>query len=90
MERDAATWGAGRLVAAAPGCRVLCVYLRGQGQTAMSTRPQRGERFRVAIECFEPKSEHHGMRRALDLTRQILARLAELEAGQLDAAVASQ
>jgi hypothetical protein len=81
VERDAATYGPGRLLAAAPGARVLCVYLRGERQAAMSDLPARGQRFRVAWAEVEPKSEQTGLRRALDLTQQVLATLALLEEG---------
>lgn len=79
VERDAPTYGPGRLLAAAPDVRVLCVYLRGERQSAMSDLPARGQRFRVAWADVEPKSEQAGLRRALDLTQQVLATLAALE-----------
>jgi hypothetical protein len=79
VERDAATYGPGRLLAAAPGTRVLCLYLRGERQAGMSDLPARGQRFRVAWTELEPSSEQEGLRRALDLTRQVLAALAALE-----------
>jgi 1-acyl-sn-glycerol-3-phosphate acyltransferase len=80
IEVDANTWGVGRLVGAVPGCRVLCVYLRGRSQAAWSALPRRGERFRVDFELLEPKSDAIGVRRALDLSRQVLGSLAALEA----------
>jgi hypothetical protein len=79
VERDAKSWGPGRLIAAAPGCRVLCVHLRGEHQDGLGVAPRRGERFRVRLDCFEPRSERIGLRRSLDLTQQVLARLAALE-----------
>lgn len=77
---DAATYGPGRIVNAVPGCRVLCVYLRGGRQTTWSDFPARGERFRVLLDCFEPRSEQRGIRASVDVSRQILQRLAGLEA----------
>lgn len=79
VEREARSWGPGRLITAAPGCRVLCVHLRGAHQEEFGVAPPRGERFRVRIDCFEPRSEQRGLRRSLDLTQQVLARLAALE-----------
>jgi hypothetical protein len=79
VDVDAATYGVGRIVRSLPGCRVLCVYLRGEGQTTYTDAPKRGERFRVLFAPLEPKTEHHGMRGALEITRQILAKLAALE-----------
>jgi len=85
VERDAVTWGPGRLLGAVPECRVLCIYLRGDRQTGMSALPARGQRFRVDFACLEPKTEQHGLRRSLDLTQQVLATLAALEARYFDA-----
>jgi hypothetical protein len=79
VEQDSQTWGVGRLLGAVPGCRVLCVYLRGERQQTFSRMPARGERFRVRLALFEPKSTASGLRRSLDLSRQVLGRLAALE-----------
>ncbi len=79
VDRKATTYGVGRLVKSQPGCRVLCVYLRGEKQDSWSDRPASGQSFRVALECFEPKSDHRGLRGSVDLTRQILSCLAALE-----------
>jgi hypothetical protein len=79
VEVEAAAYGVGRLVTSLPGCRVLCVYLRGEGQDSWSKLPRRGERFHVALCCFEPKSDQRGLRGSLDVARQITTRLAELE-----------
>jgi len=79
VDTEAVTYGVGRLVKEVPGCRVLCVYLRGQGQAGYTAAPARGERFRVELACLEPKSAHAGLRGSLDLSRQILSCLAELE-----------
>jgi 1-acyl-sn-glycerol-3-phosphate acyltransferase len=84
VEPESAAYGVGRLVQALPGCRVLCVYLRGDGQASWSTAPRRDERFRVRLACFEPKTDHAGMRGSLDLARQIVRRLAELEREHFD------
>jgi 1-acyl-sn-glycerol-3-phosphate acyltransferase len=85
VDTDASTYGAGRVVKALPGCRVLCVYLRGEAQTGFSGSPARGERFRVGFASLEPKSEHGGMRGSVEITQQILARLAGLETEWFDA-----
>jgi 1-acyl-sn-glycerol-3-phosphate acyltransferase len=85
VERDAVTWGPGRLLGAVANCRVLCIYMRGDRQTAMSALPARGQTFRVDFACIEPKTELKGLRRSLDLTQQILATLAGLEARYFDA-----
>lgn len=79
VEVESAAYGVGRLVGGLPGCRVLCVYLRGHGQRRWSNAPRWGERFAVTACAIEPKSDRAGLRASLDLSRQIVARLAELE-----------
>lgn len=79
VEVDNAAYGVGRIVGSFPDCRVLCVYLRGEGQESWSDFPRRGERFRVHASLLEPKTDHSGLRGSLDLSRQIVSRLAELE-----------
>ena len=84
VEVDAAAYGVGRIVNALPGCRVLCVYLRGDGQEGFSDLPRRGERFRVSVACIEPKTDQRGLRGSLDVARQITARLSEMERRYFD------
>jgi len=79
VEEANAAYGVGRLVNSLPGCRVLCVYLRGAGQHTWTDWPARGERFRATAQCFEPQSEARGLRASLDVSRQIVRRLAEME-----------
>jgi hypothetical protein len=85
IDPEASTYGVGRVVKSLPGCRVLCVYLRGEGQAAYSDAPAQGERFHVLFASLEPKTEHAGMRGSLAITRQILTRLAALETEWFDA-----
>lgn len=84
VEVEAAAYGVGRIVNSLPGCRVLCVYLRGEGQETFSDLPRRGERFHVSVACIEPKSDRGGLRGSLDVARQITTRLAELERSHFD------
>lgn len=79
VDPHASTYGVGRIVKALPGCRVLCVYLRGEQQTSWSSFPARGDRFHVGLECFEPHTALGGVRGSVDISRQVLARLAHLE-----------
>lgn len=74
-----AAWGVGRIVGALPGCRVLCVYLRGERQQSWGSLPARGERFSVTLACIEPKSDLRGVRRSRALARQVLAQLESME-----------
>lgn len=79
VEVENAAWGVGRVVKSMPGCRVLCVYLRGARQHAYSDLPARGDRLFVSLSLLEPKSDHAGLRGSLEVARQIAARLAEME-----------
>jgi 1-acyl-sn-glycerol-3-phosphate acyltransferase len=79
VDPETAAFGVGRIVKAVPGCSVLCLYVRGKGQATFSDAPARGERFRGAISVFEPKSDAGGLRGSLEIARQIVTRLAEME-----------
>ena len=69
VEPDSATYDVGRLIRSVPGCRVLCVYMRGEAQRAYSDIPARGERFRLSLCEIEPKSGHTGLRASRDVAR---------------------
>ena len=84
VEPDNAAYGVGRTVRAVPGCRVLCVYLRGEQQSGYSAIPARGDRFHLALRIIEPKSDHDGLRGSRDIARQITTQLAEMEREHLD------
>jgi 1-acyl-sn-glycerol-3-phosphate acyltransferase len=84
VDPEATTYGVGRIVKALPRCRVLCVYARGEKQQSWGGLPARHQRFRVLLDCFEPKTDHRGLRGSVDLSRQILLRLAALERRYFD------
>jgi 1-acyl-sn-glycerol-3-phosphate acyltransferase len=84
VEVERAAYGVGRVVKSLPGCRVLCVYLRGEAQHAYSNLPARGDRLHVRVATIEPKSDHAGLRGSREIARQIAARLAELEVEHFD------
>lgn len=79
VEPDSATYGVGRILNAIPECRILCVYMRGDRQESWSTVPSRGNSFYVDFELFKPESEHSGLRRARDVSRQIVRNLHRME-----------
>ncbi len=85
VEMDSAAWGVGRVVASHSNCRVLCVYLRGRRQLSWGRFPQRGDRFSVSLRCIEPKSDERGPRRSLELSRQVVAQLVQMERSHFDA-----
>jgi hypothetical protein len=82
---EATADGVGRLVRAVEGCRVLCVYARGDGQRTWSTLPARGETFTVALRVVEPRSELRGLRASRDLATQVVGQLAAMEREHFDA-----
>jgi 1-acyl-sn-glycerol-3-phosphate acyltransferase len=84
VELESAAYGVGRIVASVPGCRVLCVYLRGDSQEGMTDAPATGEVFRGRTALLEPKSDQRGLRGSLDISRQIVAKLVELERSHFD------
>ena len=79
VEVENAAYGVGRIVKSVPGCRVLCVYLRGDAQREYGALPARGDTVRARIAWIEPKTDKRGLRGSLDVSRQIIVRLAELE-----------
>ncbi|MCP4036464.1 MAG: 1-acyl-sn-glycerol-3-phosphate acyltransferase [bacterium] len=79
VSSEAIAWGVGRIINSTPGCRVLCVYARGDTQESWGSIPNMGDRFYVEMECFEPKSDLKGARRSRDLAEQVVARLARME-----------
>ena len=83
VELDSASPGVGRIFRAVPGCRVLCVYLRGKRQSSFSKAPARRDRFRVAMRLMEPKTDASGLRASRDVARQITATLIDMERAAL-------
>lgn len=79
VSSESVAWGVGRIIAATPGCRVLCVYMRGDTQETWGSIPNMGDHFSITMDCFEPKSDFKGARRSRDLAAQIITRLAKME-----------
>ena len=79
VEADAAAHAGGRILTSVPGCQSLCVYLRGDRQQTWSTVPARGDSFYIDFEVGELHSDHSGMRRSRDFSRQIVDRLVGME-----------
>ena len=85
VEVEHAAYGVGRVVKSLPGCRVLCVYLRGEAQRGYSTLPASGDRIHVKVATLEPKSDHAGLRGSREIARQIAAKLSLMEREHFDA-----
>jgi 1-acyl-sn-glycerol-3-phosphate acyltransferase len=71
--------GVGRLIKEVEGCRVLCVYARGDAQDSWSNLPARGETFTVAMRIVEPRTQLRGLRASRDLATQVVSHLVEME-----------
>lgn len=85
VEEGAAAWGVGRIVGSVPGCRVLCVYMRGRSQETWGDFPKTGDVLDVSLACIEPKSDAKGARRSRDLAQQIIRQLLRMEEAYFDA-----
>ncbi|MBW2648303.1 MAG: 1-acyl-sn-glycerol-3-phosphate acyltransferase [Deltaproteobacteria bacterium] len=78
------SYGVGRLIANATDCRVMCVYLRGDGQKTYSNIPRFGEHFTIRIETFSPDMENRGLKAQRSCARQIVERLSRMEQDYFD------
>lgn len=85
VEEGSAAWGVGRIVGSIPGCRVLCVYMRGREQETWGDYPAKGDTMDVELACIEPKSDARGVRRSRDLAQQIVRQLVRMEEDYFDA-----
>ncbi len=80
IDLDNPAHGVGRILGQVPHCQVLCLYVRGEQQTSWSDLPARGDRFRILHRAITPRSEARGLRASVDLSRQVLSTLNEMEA----------
>jgi 1-acyl-sn-glycerol-3-phosphate acyltransferase len=85
VEEGSGAWGVGRVVGSVPGCRVLCIYLRGRSQESWSDYPAKGDTMDVSLACIEPKSDLRGARRSRELAQQVVRQLARMEEDYFDA-----
>jgi 1-acyl-sn-glycerol-3-phosphate acyltransferase len=80
VDRENFSYSVGRFLEENPNCRVMLVYLRGDGQAAFSTLPSFGEHFTMNVEAFDPcREEGGGLRLQREYARRIVERLAEME-----------
>lgn len=84
VDTEASTYGVGRLVSQVPNCRVFCVYLRGRNQKTWTDTPARGDVFDVHSRVLEPKSDHKGLRGSVEISRQVVTCLDEMEKRHFD------
>ena len=80
VDVDNVSYGVGRFLDAREDCRVLCVYLRGDGQETWGMLPKKGEHFTVSVETLElERSERSGLRAQRHYAGQIVRKLARME-----------
>jgi len=74
------SYGVGRFIKDFNDCKVICLYLRGDGQDTYGTIPKFGERFTMLMSVFEPgRTEDMGLRAGRYYAEQVIKRLAQLE-----------
>ncbi|HMA66940.1 MAG TPA: lysophospholipid acyltransferase family protein [Desulfosalsimonadaceae bacterium] len=73
------TYHVGRLYCKTPGCRVLCLYLRGDRQESYSSVPAFGEKFCISVSECQPHTQQKGLRAQRECAAQIVGCLAEME-----------
>lgn len=74
------SYGVGRFLDGEENCKVLCVYMRGDGQDTYSTIPHLGERFTLDIAALEPeRTSLTGLRAQRHYAEQIIKRLSGME-----------
>jgi 1-acyl-sn-glycerol-3-phosphate acyltransferase len=73
------TYGAGKLVSELGGCRVLCVYLRGDKQETYSNYPPKGATFHVDMELLDLVSRKPGREGYQDIVGRIGASIHGME-----------
>lgn len=85
VNREDFSYGIGRFLQVHPDCRVMCVYLRGDGQDGYGAMPRRGESFTVMLEAFRPcRNGLQGLREQRDLAGQVVMHLAGMEDSYFD------
>jgi len=76
------SYGVGRFVKDFEDCKILCIYLRGDGQHTYGFIPGFGERFTVSMEVLQPElTEGNGLRAQRFYAEQIIKQLAQMEEG---------
>lgn len=73
------SYGVGRFATTVENCRVMCMYLRGEGQTSYSNFPRFGERFTLTMDTLRPSSQFSGLKGQRDCAHQIVERLKQME-----------
>lgn len=74
------SYGVGRFVQNFENCKVMCIYMRGDGQDHYSTIPRLGERFSVHVDVLNPERiALNGLRAQRYYAEMIINHLAHME-----------
>ena len=80
VDTEGFSYGVGRFVKEHPECKVMCLYLRGDGQRTYGTFPKWGERFSLMMDVLVPERvEFNGVRAQRFYAEQIILKLARME-----------
>ena len=75
------SYGVGRFVKDFKNSKIMCIYLRGDGQDTYGFIPRFGERFIVNVEVLQLEhTEENGLRAQRFYAEQIVKKLAQMEA----------
>lgn len=74
------SYAVGQMLNRTPDANVLCIYLRGMRFGGFADFPKIGERFYLRLQMLTPQSASHGLRRARELSGQIVGRIKAMEA----------
>ena len=80
VEKEGFSYGVGRFVQNVEGCKVMCMYVRGDKQANFSFIPAWGEKFSIQMEVFTPgPAAAGGLRAQREYATQIIDRLVQME-----------
>lgn len=79
VDADSMSYGVGGIANTVEGCRILCVYLRGEKQVEKTVLPVRDQVFSVRFALITPDANETGLRGARETARGIGQTLVRLE-----------
>jgi len=80
VDTESFSYGVGRFIKDFQDIKVMCIYLRGDGQDEFGNIPKFGERFTAKIELFHPRlTEQNGLKAQRTYAEQIIKHLASME-----------
>jgi hypothetical protein len=80
VDKECFSYGVGRFIQEVEGCKVMCIYVRGDKQAGHSLIPAWGEIFSAEMEVFTPApAAAGGLRAQREYATQIIHRLVQME-----------